>query len=230
MNLGQLEQEFNHYNGESKSDIWQLALYASTRYENFIAGLDLAVGHAAVDTSRDIPLLATQAKADWNAWWFGAGLHTGYLFDLSGFELTPVAGVSWLHTRTPSYEESWQGISPGGLSYASDEFDSIELQLNINAQTTFENEKFNLTPYLDLGVAYELADRQTRLETSFVNAPLPLQSFSTDSWKRNRLSFNAGAGVGLALGENVNMNLGYQGDFSEGYNYHSGNVMLEVSF
>ena len=229
-NLGQVEQNYDSYNGKSDSDIWQLGLYASTRYQNLLAGLDLSVGRAEVDTRRDIPLLSARAEADWHAWWFGAGLHAAYLFDFSGIELTPVIGAAWLHTKTPSYDESWQGTAPGALHYASDSYDSFELQFNLAAQTTIEAEKFSLTPYLDLGVAYELADRQVKLDTGFVGAPMPMQSFSTQSWERNRFSFNTGAGLALGLGENVSVTLGYQGDFSEGYNYHSGNVMLEVSF
>ena len=111
--------------GGGRSDMFQAAVYSTTRVDAAYLSAALAYAWHHVTTDRFVSVAGTDhLTADFSANNVGGRIEGGYRFPMPGvfgwpgFGLTPYAAVQVQAFRTPSYSEtSASGASPFGLAY-----------------------------------------------------------------------------------------------------------------
>lgn len=110
--------------GSGHSDMFQAAVYSTTRVNAAYVSAALAYAWHRVSTERDVTLVDTEhLTADFNANSFGGRIEAGYRFAIPGalassrFGLTPYAALQAQSFHTPSYSES-SSSSPSAFPLA----------------------------------------------------------------------------------------------------------------
>lgn len=111
--------------GSGRSDMFQAAVYSTTRVDAAYVSAALAYAWHRVSTDRYVTVAGIDhLTADFSANSFGGRIEGGYrfaipsLFDSSGFGLTPYAALQVQSFRTPSYRETAvSGSSLFALAY-----------------------------------------------------------------------------------------------------------------
>lgn len=145
------------------------------------------------------------AKGDTKANSFVADMESGYRVSLTGFDLTPFAGLTQIRTSTNAFVET--GAAGGNIAYASNSVSNTLLRVGMEASTDWQG----ATAWLRLGWLKSLTpgsyDAAVRL--AYVNTPIASQTVSVSGFGANNATI--GAGLQGSLTKTMDWRLGYEG-------------------
>jgi outer membrane autotransporter protein len=215
LDLDEVDQE-----GEIHS--FRLAAYGATRAGALsLRGL---VGYAYHDNSTErrivIGRFDSTAEGDYAGHELSAAGEVGYLMSLGGVALEPVAGLAVTHLSDEGYEET--GAGGAGLDVDSRGTTSVRSTLGARA-TLVETGAMRVGA--SLAWAHEWADTDRVVDAAFAGGG---GAFQIQGAEVSRDSALIGASVGVALGQGVDLTIGYDGQFGTDDTAHGLEARLKI--
>ena len=227
--IGRSHIEYDGSGNRSNSDDVGVSLYARYHIYDWFIGANAGYAHSKVESTRQLPAFNLTGETDMSMNFWSAGLQTGYSFyPQENIQITPLVGVSYLYTRVDKSNEKGAGVY--SLHTDAYSMDSVIAHFDILGKAEFEvSENLIITPHVNIGVAQELADTQVNMTASFYLIP-DFPSFSGESGKIDRTTFNFGTGVDFQINEGIFLSLDYQASVQEDYQGHTGFLSVGLEF
>ena len=166
------------------------------------------------------------AKGDTKASNFVADMEAGYRISMTGFDLTPFAGLTQVRTHTNAFTET--GAAGGNIAYGSDSVSNTLLRAGVEASTSWQG----ATAWLRLGWLKSLTpgSHNAAVSLAYVNTPIASQTVSVSGFGANNATI--GAGLQGALTKTIDWRVGYDGSIpvNGGRASHGITAGLRVSF
>ena len=166
------------------------------------------------------------AKGDTKASNFVADVEAGYRVSMTGFDLTPFAGLTQVRTHTSAFTET--GAAGGNIAYGSDSVSNTLLRAGVEASTSWQG----ATAWLRLGWLKSLTpgSHNAGVSLAYVNTPIASQTISVSGFGANNATI--GAGLQGALTKTIDWRVGYDGSIpvSGGRASHGITAGLRVFF
>lgn len=160
-------------------------------------------------------------KADYDVETFGLQAMTGYDFNLNGVQLTPEAGLRYVHISQDSYKDSADQKVSGNDS------DILTGVIGAKVSKNFElSNGMMLKPEAKVAATYDLLNDKVNSVVTLANG----SAYSVNGKSLNRFGMEFGAGVTAEVDDNVELSLGYEGKFREDYQDHTGLVNVKYKF
>jgi autotransporter-associated beta strand protein len=216
--------------GKNKAATGRFSAYASTLInDHFYVDAQLFYGHSSYDVRRrDKDGLNHTASPDGDE--YGASLYLGSIVALTDhFNLTPFAGVQYVHSEVGGFVES--GRSSSALAF--DAYEQNSLRARIGTGINFLHQ-FNNTIYgrfgLELAYSAELQDSEVDIRSKFA-VDAGRARFKTSAPSTPERAAQIGPSAEIYFGTNVSLNLSYtyESDFST-HDYHHINAAIRIRF
>ena len=151
----------------------------------------------------------------------GLQLMGGLDLAVSGFTLTPEAGLRYYHIGRDSYTNSM------GSSVADSDEDVLTGVIGARFAKAFEvSPAMSVVPQVRLAMTYDIVDADN---TSFVTLANG-SSYSVDGETLDRFGVEADIGVKAEMGDNFEMSLSYEGAWRGDYQNHAGILNAKYKF
>jgi hypothetical protein len=166
------------------------------------------------------------ARGDTKANNFVADMEAGYRVSMTGFDLTPFAGLTQVRTHTNAFTET--GAAGGNIAYGSDSVSNTLLRAGVEASTSWQG----ATAWLRLGWLKSLTpgSHNAGVSLAYVNTPIASQTVAVSGFGANNATI--GAGLQGALTKTIDWRVGYDGSIpvNGGRASHGITAGLRVSF
>ena len=203
-------------------------LYGS--YHAGRVGVDALVLYSTHETrtGRDVVVGTTseRARANFDSDSYGIGARLGYrLTAESGPLVRPF--VELFHDRIDGVQFEEHAAGAGNLAVRIR--DRQGLRATTGVQLANEYEKFGnvFRPSIELGVAHQFEDTQSALDVAPVAGG---NSFRAYTPSMNRTSYLANASLGVSLGANAALSIGYSGEIADDQTRHEANLGLRIEW
>lgn len=204
-----------------------VSTYVSYARKNFWGSLLYSFGAYELDSTRNAGPGLSDAHGSTDAFTHAVQFNTGWNFRFQNNTLItgPYAGIDWLRGSIDNYSETGGGIA--GLSYASQDFDSLISRVGWSLSKRVYTDWATITPQVRMG--YERQNfENSGTSVHAINAPFTL---SGGNQNPGQDYMAAGAGVHFAFNNSLSLLLNYEGqylrDASQG---HYGSVRIGFSF
>lgn len=192
--------------------------YAGALYGSWTTGAlafdgRLALGQGHGETSRLVTVLGATSIVDGSYRGFGAllGLQGSYRIVLDCLTLEPFVGLdSTLFDRDPFTE-----TSSVGLVFPSQTFSRVTAQLGTHAASHFDLAGIIFTPQVSVYWSHDAGDNGLATRTSIFGSP-----FLIDAADPGRDAANVAANLNIQSWDNLEMFVGYQGEFRNNETTH----------
>ena len=191
-------------------------VYGQYRPSRFYVQASLGYGDSKYEEAKYLPGL--NVNADYHVKSYSAQATAGYeLTDM----FTPTLGLRYINLQQEGYKDSAdQAVSAEQNSYLSGVL-GVTLKNEVYASSALR-----LLPQLHAGLSYDFVS-----DNAQGNVVLPNGSNYPISGERlHRLGFEAGASVSAYLSDNWEALLGYEGNFRQDYNSHTGTLKVRYLF
>jgi outer membrane autotransporter protein len=166
------------------------------------------------------------AKGETKAESFTADAEAGYRISMSGFDLTPFAGLTQIRAHTNAFTET--GAAGGDIAYASNGVSNTRLRAGMEASTDWRG----ATAWVRLGWLKSLTSdsHKARVSLAYVDTPIAAQTVSVTGFGAHDATI--GAGLQGALTKTLHWRVGYDGSipFNGGRASHGITGGLRASF
>ena len=213
---------------EFKSSTLLAAIYARYQPANYFVDAQLGLGRADMHGVRSIDAISKKGFSVYSLKWVHASIGGGYAFNLGGFVLTPNASINYINARTEDVTED--GLEDLNLAVGSTKINSLEGMIGLDIRRKFDLPKVNLkiTPFVNVGVGYQLLDNVINLDTKisgidgkgiagFLESD---QKLDAESPEMSKLRIDVSGGIQIDTSDNVNFQLEYNGSFQGTYMLH----------
>ena len=160
-------------------------------------------------------------KADYDVETLGLQLMTGYEMKLKALNVTPEAGLRYVHVDQDSYKD---GADQHVSGHTSDIITGV-----IGAKVSKDialNNGLNLKPEARLAATYDLETDKSNAVVTLANG----SAYKVNGEGLDRFGVELGAGLTAELNDKVEVSLGYEGKFREDYQDHSGILSAKYKF
>lgn len=191
-------------------------VYGQYRPSRFYVQASLGYGDSKYEEAKYLPGL--NVNADYHVKSYSAQATAGYeLTDM----FTPTLGLRYINLQQEGYKDSAdQAVSAEQNSYLSG-----VLGLTVKNEV-YASSALRLLPQLHAGLSYDFVS-----DSAQGNVVLPNGSnYSISGERLHRLGFEAGASVSAYLSDNWEALLGYEGNFRQDYNSHTGTLKVRYLF
>ena len=191
-------------------------VYGQYRPSRFYVQASLGYGDSKYEEAKYLPGL--NVNADYHVKSYSAQATAGYeLTDM----FTPTLGLRYINLQQEGYKDSAdQAVSAEQNSYLSGVL-GVTLKNEVYASSALR-----LLPQLHAGLSYDFVS-----DNAQGNVVLPNGSnYSISGERLHRLGFEAGASVSAYLSDNWEALLGYEGNFRQDYNSHTGTLKVRYLF
>jgi outer membrane autotransporter protein len=163
----------------------QGAAYLSYATRQFFAEALAAYASHDVDLSR--PGIVDRVTSKTDAASIGAALRGGYLFDIGGLRVGPIAGVTYVHSKVDGYAESGDPLLT--YSVSAQTLESIGGNLGLRFMAPFKAGGTVIVPRLDVLLEHQFGDHTHTLTARLTQAPLlpiltPIADFDLRTYGR----------------------------------------------
>lgn len=190
-------------------------LYGQYRPGRFFVQGALTYGDSKYEEDKYLPGLTVDA--DYHVKSYAANLSAGY--ELNEW-LTPMLGVRYMNLQQEGYTDSSdQHVSAEQNNYLSG-------VLGAKMQQEYRLAGVRLLPQINAGLAYDFVSDDNNGTVSLPNGT----AYDINGERLHRLAFEAGASVAALVSDNVEVLLGYDGNFRQDYNAHTGSLKLRYMF
>lgn len=191
-------------------------VYGQYRPSRFYVQASLGYGDSKYEEAKYLPGL--NINADYHIKSYSAQATAGYeLTDM----FTPTLGLRYINLQQEGYKDSAdQSVSAEQNSYLSG-----VVGVTIKNEV-YSSSVLHLLPQLHAGLSYDFVS-----DNAQGNVFLPKGSnYSISGERLHRLGFEAGASVSANLSDNWEALLGYEGNFRQDYNSHTGTLKVRYLF
>ena len=200
-------------------DSYTAFLYGEYKPANWYVNGILSYAWANYEEQANV--LSHSVGAKYDADTLGLQLMGGLDLAVSGFTVTPEAGLRYYHISTDSYTNGM------GTSVADSDEDVLTGVIGARFAKTFEvSPAMSVVPQVRLAMTYDIVDADN---TSFVTLANG-SSYSVDGETLDRFGFEAGVGVKAEMGDNFEMSLSYEGAWRGDYQNHAGILNAKYKF
>ncbi|TCK23122.1 outer membrane autotransporter protein [Ancylobacter aquaticus] len=197
------------------ADTVLLAAYAGASFDAFRLRGGASYGWSDIDTTRSVAMLSLfeNPLGSYDGATANVFVEAAYAMEAGGIAFEPFAQMAWSWIDTDSFTETGaftSGLASSGLSY-----DVPYSTLGLRLATTLALGEGTVTPHASLAWRHAYGDITPELGMTFASTGI---AFSVAGAPIAEDSFLFGAGVDFAVGENVLLNIGYEGQFASDVN------------
>lgn len=173
------------------------------------------------DYSEKKNVAGNQVKADYDVDTIGLQAMTGYDMQVKGFNLTPEAGLRYVHISQDNYKDS------ADQKVSANDADILTGVIGAKASKDFALENgMNLRPEARLAMTYDLMNDDNNSVVTLANG----SAYQVNGEALDRFGIEFGAGLTADVNDNVELSLGYEGKFREDYQDHTGLFNAKYKF
>lgn len=173
------------------------------------------------DYSEKKNVAGNQVKADYDVDTIGLQAMTGYDMQVKGFNLTPEAGLRYVHINQDSYKDS------ADQKVSANDADILTGVIGAKASKDFALENgMNLRPEARLAMTYDLMNDDNNSVVTLANG----SAYQGNGEALDRFGIEFGAGLTADVNDNVELSVGYEGKFREDYQDHTGLFNAKYKF
>lgn len=173
------------------------------------------------DYSEKKNVAGNQVKADYDVDTIGLQAMTGYDMNLSGYNVTPEAGLRYVHISQDAYKDS------ADQKVSANDADILTGVIGAKASKDFALENgMNLRPEARLAMTYDLMNDDNNSVVTLANG----SAYSVNGEALDRFGIEFGAGLTADVNDNVELSVGYEGKFREDYQDHTGLLNAKYKF
>ena len=173
------------------------------------------------DYSEKKNVAGNQVKADYDVDTIGLQAMTGYDMQVKGFNLTPEAGLRYVHISQDAYKDS------ADQKVSANDADILTGVIGAKASKDFALENgMNLRPEARLAMTYDLMNDDNNSVVTLANG----SAYSVNGEALDRFGIEFGAGLTADVNDNVELSVGYEGKFREDYQDHTGLFNAKYKF
>ncbi|HWK50847.1 MAG TPA: autotransporter outer membrane beta-barrel domain-containing protein, partial [Steroidobacter sp.] len=157
-----------------------------------------------------------QARAEFDFDSLGVGLRVDYrLTSADRAMVRPFVEAFYDRSDAVSFAE--QGAAAGNLSVHMHEREGLRGTVGVQIADDYEGYGLVFRPMFDIGIVHRFLDTQSALDLyPFTGAP----AFRAYSVQQDRTSYRANASLGISLGANSTLSLGYSGEVADQRSQH----------
>lgn len=224
--------DWQQYNAKTKADTVAFAFYGAYDTDIGYTRWQLGAGRTLVDHHRNIPSVSPStpnltASSNPTLHAYNANASVGRYICFNNFCLTPSASLAYLRSVNSAYNESGAGQFNLHVDHAVQ--NNLETQINFAIKHTAISSHRPITTRVNLGVGYEMWDKQANLLTAFATFPdLPTWNTSSSDTGRWRATF--GLGIDACMTKNARFSLDYLGSIKRHEYNHTGVVSFKKAF
>lgn len=188
-----------------------LAAYAGASFDALRLRAGASYGWSSIDTSRTVSMLslAENPLGSYDGSTANIFVEAGYALEFGGIAFEPFAQMAWSWIDTDGFSETGafaSGLVSSGLSY-----DVPYSTLGLRLATSLAMGGARVTPHASLAWRHAYGDVTPELGMSFASTGT---AFTVAGAPVAEDSFLLGAGIDIGVGENLTLNLGYEGQFA----------------
>lgn len=173
------------------------------------------------DYSEKKNVAGNQVKADYDVDTIGLQAMTGYDMQVKGFNLTPEAGLRYVHIKQDGYKDS------ADQKVSANDADILTGVIGAKASKDFALENgMNLRPEARLAMTYDLMNDDNNSVVTLANG----SAYAVEGEALDRFGIEFGAGFTADVNDNVELSVGYEGKFREDYQDHTGLFNAKYKF
>lgn len=173
------------------------------------------------DYSEKKNVAGNQVKADYDVDTSGLQAMTGYDMQVKGFNLTPEAGLRYVHISQDNYKDS------ADQKVSANDADILTGVIGAKASKDFALENgMNLRPEARLAMTYDLMNDDNNSVVTLANG----SAYQVNGEALDRFGIEFGAGLTADVNDNVERSVGYEGKFREDYQDHTGLFNAKYKF
>lgn len=173
------------------------------------------------DYSEKKNVAGNQVKADYDVDTSGLQAMTGYDMQVKGFNLTPEAGLRYVHISQDNYKDS------ADQKVSANDADILTGVIGAKASKDFALENgMNLRPEARLAMTYDLMNDDNNSVVTLANG----SAYQVNGEALDRFGIEFGAGLTADVNDNVELSVGYEGKFREDYQDHTGLFNAKYKF
>ena len=173
------------------------------------------------DYSESKNLAGYGVKADYDVDTIGLQAMTGYEMQVGGYNLTPEAGLRYLHISQDAYTDTAdQRVSAND----SDVLTAV-VGAKMGKEYVLENNMV-LRPEVRLAVTYDLFNDDASSVVALTNGA----AYRVSGEALDRFAVEFGAGLLADISDNVEVSLSYEGQFRDDYDNHTGLLNAKYKF
>lgn len=173
------------------------------------------------DYSEKKNVAGNQVKADYDVDTIGLQAMTGYDMQVKGFNLTPEAGLRYVHISQDNYKDS------ADQKVSANDADILTGVIGAKASKDFALENgMNLRPEARLAMTYDLMNDDNNSVVTLANG----SAYQVNGEALDRFGIEFGAGLTADVNDNVELSVGYEGKFREDYQDHTGLFNAKYKF
>lgn len=159
-------------------------------------------------------------KSDFDVYTYSAQATTGYQFDVAqNMKITPSAGLRYINFRQKSYTDS------DHKRISATNADILTAMLGATFNGTYTTGKAEWTPFVKLGLSYDLHSKASNSIVSLSNGT----SYYVPGRHLKRLGLTGGVGTEVRVG-NWDLSIGYDLDARKEYRNHTGALKAKYHF
>ena len=190
-------------------------IYAEYKPNKFYVNAIASYGHSEYDDTTNLIGLTSDYDADT----IGAQIATGYNFGI----LTPEAALRYTHVKQDDHTDAL------GATMRSKSFDTWTAVGGVKLSKKYtlkSNHRIGITPELKLAATYDF-ERDDETNTVVLADG---SSYIVEGDMLKRFGIEAGANVGVTIGNDSEITLSYEGKFKKDYQDHTGLINFKYNF
>ena len=190
-------------------------IYAEYKPNKFYVNAIASYGHSEYDDTTNLIGLTSDYDADT----IGARIATGYNFGI----LTPEAALRYTHVKQDDHTDAL------GATMRSKSFDTWTAVGGVKLSKKYtlkSNHRIGITPELKLAATYDF-ERDDETNTVVLADG---SSYIVEGDMLKRFGIEAGANVGVTIGNDSEITLSYEGKFKKDYQDHTGLINFKYNF
>ena len=191
-------------------------LYGQYRPSQFYVQGTLAYGDSKYEEEKYVS--SVEVDANYHVKTYAAQATAGY--DVNEW-LSPNFALRYMNLQQESYTDG----ADQSVSASQDNYLTAVLGVDLQTQKRVSS-TLSLLPRFHAGISYDLLSDEANSRVTLPNA----SGYNVTGERLHRLSFEAGASVTAQVADNVEASLGYEGNFREDYNSHTGMLKLRYLF
>lgn len=179
------------------------------------------VSYGWSDYSESKNVAGYNVNADYDATSLGLQAMTGYEMQVKGFNLTPEAGLRYVHTSQDAYTDT---VDQRVSANDSDILTGV-IGAKADREFTLENE-MTLRPEVRVALTYDMFNDAGGSVVTLANGA----AYRVDGEALDRFGVELGAGLTAEVNDNVELSLRYEGQFRDDYTDHTGLLNAKYKF
>lgn len=200
-------------------DTHSVIVYGEYKPSNWFVNGIATYGWSDYSEKRNVA--GNQVKADYDVDTIGLQAMTGYDMQVKGINLTPEAGLRYVHISQDGYKDS----ADQKVSANDSDILTAVIGAKVNKDFALDN-GMNLRPEARFAMTYDLMNDDINSVVSLANG----SAYQVRGEALDRFGVEVGAGLTADVNDNVELSLGYEGKFREDYQDHTGLFNAKYKF